>query len=89
VLQEARFGRVNPDDDATKPCVYVGMTGLTPEQRLTKHLAGSLQLVDQHIQGFFVLPVAAESAVLGGLAGFRVVEGLDGEGHRRGLRTWD
>jgi hypothetical protein len=29
--------------------------------------------------GFFVLPVAAETAVLCGLAGFRVAEGFDGE----------
>jgi hypothetical protein len=40
VLQEARFRRANPDYDATKPCVYVGMTGLTPEQRFRKHKAG-------------------------------------------------
>jgi hypothetical protein len=25
----------NPDRDLKKPCVYVGMTGLTPEERLT------------------------------------------------------
>ena len=35
---------------------------------------------------FFVLPVAAETAVGGGLAGFRVVEGLDGEGQGSGRR---
>ncbi len=40
VLQEARFRRANPDYDATKPCVYVGMTGLTPEQRFRKHKDG-------------------------------------------------
>ena len=40
VLQEARFRRANPDYDATKPCVYVGMTGLTPEARFRKHKAG-------------------------------------------------
>jgi hypothetical protein len=40
VLQEARFRRANPDYDATKPCVYVGMTGLTPEQRFHKHKSG-------------------------------------------------
>jgi hypothetical protein len=26
VLQHARFRKANPDYDATKPCVYVGMT---------------------------------------------------------------
>ncbi len=40
VLQEARFRRANPGYDATKPCVYVGMTGLAPEQRFRKHKAG-------------------------------------------------
>ena len=40
VLQEARFRRANPDYDATKPCVYVGMTGLKPEERFRKHKAG-------------------------------------------------
>ena len=40
VLQEARFRRANPDYDATKPCVYVGMTGLTPEARFARHKAG-------------------------------------------------
>ena len=48
-------------------------------QRLFVAELAGLQFVDQHIQGFFVLPVAAETAVLGGLAGFRVVEGFDGE----------
>jgi hypothetical protein len=40
VLQEARFRRANPDYDATKTCVYVGMTGLTPEVRFERHKAG-------------------------------------------------
>jgi len=31
---------VNPDRDADKPCVYVGMTGLTPEERFANHKAG-------------------------------------------------
>jgi predicted GIY-YIG superfamily endonuclease len=40
VLREGRFRRANPGYDAVRPCVYVGMTGLTPEQRLRKHKAG-------------------------------------------------
>jgi predicted GIY-YIG superfamily endonuclease len=40
VLREGRFRRANPGYDATRPCVYVGMTGLTPEQRLRKHRSG-------------------------------------------------
>ena len=31
---------VNPKRDRKKPCVYVGMTGLTPEERFANHKAG-------------------------------------------------
>lgn len=40
VLNLARFRRANPDRDILKPCVYVGMTGLTPEARFARHKAG-------------------------------------------------
>jgi len=40
VLQHGRFRRANPHYDATKPCVYVGMTGLDPDIRFDKHKAG-------------------------------------------------
>ena len=30
----------NPDRDRRKPCVYVGMTGLAPEERFANHKAG-------------------------------------------------
>ena len=30
----------NPQRDPTKPCVYVGMTGLTPVERFANHKAG-------------------------------------------------
>lgn len=30
----------NPDRDSTKPCVYVGLTGLSPEQRFENHRRG-------------------------------------------------
>ena len=32
--------QLNPNRSPTKPCVYVGMTGLTPEQRFANHKAG-------------------------------------------------
>lgn len=32
--------RQNPDRDPGKPCVYVGMTGLTPEERFANHREG-------------------------------------------------
>jgi hypothetical protein len=40
VARHARFLRANPDWDVTRPCVYVGMTGLTPEVRFQRHKAG-------------------------------------------------
>ena len=40
VLHEPRFRRANPDYDPSKPCVYVGMTGLSPDERFDKHKAG-------------------------------------------------
>jgi hypothetical protein len=40
VLEHARFREANPERDITKPCVYVGCTGLSPEERFAKHKAG-------------------------------------------------
>lgn len=40
VLSEPRFKRCNPDYDPARPCVYVGMTGLDPDERFDKHKAG-------------------------------------------------
>lgn len=46
VLLDKRAGRLkdvrleNPNRDPQKPCVYVGMTGLTPEERFANHKAG-------------------------------------------------
>ena len=31
----------NPKRDRKKPCVFVGMTGLTPEERFANHKAGT------------------------------------------------
>ena len=47
VLLDAAVGEVrkvraeNPKRDRKKPCVYVGMTGLTPEERFANHKAGT------------------------------------------------
>ena len=40
VLNHARFRACNPNRDITKPCVYVGCTGFTPEKRFEHHKAG-------------------------------------------------
>lgn len=55
----AKFRKVragNPNRDPEKPCVYVGMTGLTPEERFANHKAGikDASLVKNH--GLRLLP---------------------------------
>jgi len=40
VLKERKFLAANPQYNRTKPCVYVGMTGLTPRQRFLNHRLG-------------------------------------------------
>ena len=40
VLLQARFRKCNPNYVDGKPCVYVGMTGLDPDVRFDKHMAG-------------------------------------------------
>jgi hypothetical protein len=40
VLKEKKFLEANPEFDENKPCVYVGMTGLTPEVRFDQHKRG-------------------------------------------------
>jgi len=56
VLNEARFRRANPDYDVTKPCVYVGMTGLTPERRFENHRKGVKSNRFAHQYGMRLLP---------------------------------
>jgi hypothetical protein len=40
IYNSRRFRKANPGHDITKPCVYVGCTGLTPEERFARHKAG-------------------------------------------------
>jgi len=40
VLYERRFVDANPRFDRFMPCVYVGATGLSPQQRFENHKAG-------------------------------------------------
>ena len=56
VLDSARFRRANPNRDILKPCVYVGMTGLTPEERFAKHKAGIRANVFVQRYGVRLLP---------------------------------
>ena len=40
VLDEGRFAKDNQECREDKPCVYVGQTALTPEERFAQHRAG-------------------------------------------------
>ncbi|MEK7681822.1 MAG: hypothetical protein AAB369_03245 [Chloroflexota bacterium] len=40
VLYEPKFVKCNRNYDPDKPCVYVGMTGQSPDIRFDKHKAG-------------------------------------------------
>lgn len=53
-FRKVRVG--NPDRDPEKPCVYVGMTGLTPEERFANHKAGIKDASLVHRYGICLLP---------------------------------
>jgi len=56
VLKEAKFRRANPDYDPSKPCVYVGMTGLPVQQRFANHRKGIKSNRFAHRYGLRLLP---------------------------------
>ena len=60
VWNHRRFRKANPDHDVLKPCVYVGMTGLSPDVRFDKHKAGiqANRYVQEH--GLRLLPQVYE-----------------------------
>ena len=40
VLNEKKFVNANPNHDPEKACLYVGMTGLSPDERFQNHKDG-------------------------------------------------
>ena len=50
VAKNAKVLSTNPRRDATKACVYVGMTGLKPEERFENHKRGikAARVVQRH-----------------------------------------
>lgn len=38
--RDRKILKANPNRDQSKPCVYVGMTGLAPEERFQNHKSG-------------------------------------------------
>ena len=62
VLLEPAVGKIrkvrseNPKRNSKKPCLYVGMTGLTPEERFTNHKAGTKAAAGVKRYGLCLLP---------------------------------
>ena len=100
VLYESRFKRCNPDYDPAKPCVYVGMTGLNPDERFDKHKAGiranryvrdyGLRLIPELYECYNPMPYDAakdmevELAIAAAKRGLRGVAGVALRPPRRG-----
>ena len=60
VLNEPRFRKANPDYRLGKRCVYVGMTGLSPDERFDKHRAGIKSNKYVRVYGLWLLPALYE-----------------------------
>lgn len=60
VLYERRFVAANPRFDRFAPCVYVGSTGLTPQQRFANHKAGHKANVFVRKYGLKLMPEVYE-----------------------------
>lgn len=56
VLNEPRFRRANQGYRLGFPCVYVGMTGLSPDVRFDKHKAGIQSNRFVRVYGLHLLP---------------------------------
>jgi hypothetical protein len=56
VARYRRVRAVNPQRNPSMPCVYVGMTGLTPEERFANHQAGIKSSFVAHRFGIKLLP---------------------------------
>ena len=50
VLSKKKYQGKNPDFKGERPCVYVGQTSLSPEERFKKHMSGekSSKIVKNH-----------------------------------------
>ena len=78
--------RLNPTRDPAKPCVYVGMTGLQPEERFANHKRGyksawtvkryGVRLLPEMYECFNPMPFQAAAEMEQGLA-----EDLRAEGY--------
>jgi hypothetical protein len=60
VLNEPRFRKANETYRLGFPCVYVGMTGLSPDVRFDKHKAGIQSNKFVRLYGLHLLPALYE-----------------------------
>jgi hypothetical protein len=72
-LDDSRFREANPNYDGKSPCVYVGLTGLTPEERLEKHKEGYKSSRWVRLCGLGLIPGLCLHDVSSGLAHSRSV----------------
>ena len=56
VAEHPSVQRLNPRRDPSKPCVYVGMTGLDPVERFANHKRGYKSAWTAHRYGICLLP---------------------------------
>ena len=56
VAKNRKVRAANPKRDPKKPCVYVGMTGLLPEERFANHKAGIKSAWVAKRYGLLLLP---------------------------------
>lgn len=56
VRKKRKLQRLNPDADPDKLCLYVGMTGLTPEERFQNHKADHKASPEVRDYGIRLLP---------------------------------
>ena len=56
VLKKKKFVQRNPNYDGRRPCLYVGLTGLTPEERFEQHKNGVKSCVYVQQSGKRLLP---------------------------------
>ena len=56
VRKKRKLQKLNPDFDPEQPCLYVGMTGLSPEERFANHKAGRKASPEVRDYGVRLLP---------------------------------
>lgn len=56
VINEKRFADENPDHDPARLCLYVGMSGRTPDERFRQHREGIKSSKYPHRYGRCLLP---------------------------------